>query len=200
MPRIPGTARSPRPAPSGATPLASSALVKDLRALGYAPEVAARMVQRYPELARRVIFAPRDQSQQRAIRTDVPMPLMNHAAFDGRPQTLFRGVCVSPERFDPRFVDNRIPLLFFSEEIAEPLRYATGATARGRAEALAQGERFGTVIEVQVPGLLTYYYGHPVLRTADVPDLSPFVTRRARVDLTSPPLWLPNPEALTWER
>jgi hypothetical protein len=199
MPRIPSSSHCAQRAPSALRTPDRAALRDGLSALGYRPEVATRMADCCPELARRVLCAPCDQSHQRAVRTETPMQLMNYGPFDGRPLTLFRGVCVSPERFDPRFVDTRIPLLFFSEQLAEPLRYAAGSDARGRAQALARGERFGTVLEVQVPGLLTYFYGHPVLRTSDVTDLSPFITRRARIDLASPNLWIASPAALPWE-
>jgi hypothetical protein len=66
-----------------------------------------------------------------------------------------------------------------------PYSYAKGEGTGMRARTLARGETNGTLVEVEVPAFFVGFYGHPVLTQADVPDLTPFISRMTPVDLTS---------------
>ena len=164
--------------------------------LGYSKVVAERVARRDPKLARRILAARNGAP----LTTETPVPLRSYRATDGKPMRLYRGVPHDLAHFDLSFSQTRIPgLLFFSEQITEPHRYASGDALGRRALRLASGETHGTVIEVEVPGFMTWFYGHPVLRTDEVPDLSLFLSRVAKIDLTRPYAPALREGDLTWE-
>ncbi|HUS62944.1 MAG TPA: hypothetical protein VMZ28_00325 [Kofleriaceae bacterium] len=174
-------------------PASAARLVK----LGYSPEVADRVARRDPALARRILRA---KASDGPLARETPRPMRSYRTADGRPLRLYRGVAHDLAHYDLSFRHTRIPgMLFFSEQITEPHRYAWGDALDQRAVALAAGEIHGTVIELEVPGFLTWSYGHPVLLADEVPDLSLFVHRVARVDLTRPYFPALRAEELTWE-
>lgn len=184
--RAAGAARAPNAmSPVGAA--SSAAIAKQLVAMGYSAGVADRIALRLPDLARRILSTPPDDAFVREVRTQDPVPLMNFGPMDGRPVKVYRGVCVSPQRFDANFADTRMPgLQFYSAEITEPHKYASGQALNARDAALGRGEAQGTIIEAELPAFLLYFYGHPVARTDELVDAAIFISRRAAVDLQQP--------------
>ncbi|MCC7385945.1 MAG: hypothetical protein IT384_29115 [Deltaproteobacteria bacterium] len=185
------------------SPMGVASVQRELEQLGYNEVVAHRIATDLPALARRILSTPIDPSGARRIRAKKPIDLLNWGAFDGRPVTLYRGVAVERSKIDTRFKEapRGIPgLTFYSTELAVPIGYASGDALKERDKALARGETAGSIIELQVPGFLVLFYGHPVLRAIDVPDFAPFIVRTARVDYRRPPPQWAKPEQLSWSK
>ena len=187
----PATARRVERGSTGrisSTSQAEEATARRLIALGYSSAVAHRIATDAPALANTILTLPIDKTGRRKVRVHGTGGLdelrSNGWAVSVR---LYRGVCVPVGKLDPKFVDTRLPgLLFYSDSITEPHKYASGEALKQREHALARGDFAGTVVESEVPSFLTYYYGHPVLRIADVSDASLFFSRKAEVDLRTP--------------
>jgi hypothetical protein len=175
-----------RVATTGSTPAVTPRVVpheRALRALGYAPRVAARLAADRPDLAARI------------------------ARGRIKPITLYRGLRLPPEQFDPRY-----PIAggdhVFDKKLKVWTRHIYFAAASHKHETrlyMSNDTGVSTLLEVQMPADLVTPNGmdgsghvkYLTVNQSRVPDLSPFIVRGARMQAPKYPdySW---PKTIAW--